>query len=103
MSGQPPLFQLSLLVLAAAASYYILNVREDNQLLSKSCSYTDLKEMSDHHFKDNFGFELDEFDQIHAALKLPNIIKTDIQDAEDSRTALLMLLGYLRGRSLRGL
>ncbi|SJX63929.1 uncharacterized protein SRS1_25033 [Sporisorium reilianum f. sp. reilianum] len=103
MPSQQPLFQLSLLALAAAISHFIFNVRDNKQLLIKPCSYLDLKEMLDNHFKDNFGFEHSEFDEIHAALKLPELIKTNVQDTEDSHTALLMLLGYLRGRTLRGL
>jgi len=103
MTAQQTISQLSALVCAVAVSYYILNIRDSNTLLVARCHYHHLLGMSDEHFKDNFGFDRIEFEQIHTALRLPPIIQTDVLDSEDSRTALLMLLGYLRGRSLRGL
>ncbi|PWY97768.1 hypothetical protein BCV70DRAFT_166387 [Testicularia cyperi] len=98
-----PLLQLSALASFVASIYYILDVRDTNQLLVLRRCYNDLTEMSDEHFQDNFGINHTEFDQIHKALKLPPLIKTDVQDSEDSCTALLMLLAYLRGRTICGL
>ncbi|PWY96937.1 hypothetical protein BCV70DRAFT_208996 [Testicularia cyperi] len=98
-----PLLQLSALASFVASTYYILDVRETNQLLVLQHCYNELTEMSDKHFQDNFGINYTEFHQIHKALKLPLLIKTDVQDSEDSCTALLMLLAYLCGRTICGL
>lgn len=76
---------------------------EDDTLLVERCHYNDLSEMSDRHFKDNFGLIRGEFEQIHEALQLPQPVRTVYKDVEDSRIALLMLLAYLRGRSVKGL
>lgn len=97
------LLQFSILASALAINYYILNVQDSNQLLVTHHQYVHLTAMSNDHFRDNFGLDKEEFKQIHKALKLPVFIETNVQDVEDSCTALLMLLGYLRGRSLLGL
>lgn len=103
MPSSQTLLQLTTMIIVVATYYYIFELREPNQIQIAPQCYDDLTKTWDEHFKDNFGFDRDEFEQVHAALKLPAYIQTDIQDMEDSRVALLMLLGYLRGRSLRGL
>jgi hypothetical protein len=55
------------------------------------------------HFKADFGFDVIEFNAIHAALALPHVVKTAAHDRIDSKTALLMVLAYLRGRTLSSL
>ena len=54
-------------------------------------------------WKADFGMTIHEFNAIHAALKLPVVIKTNVRDKVDSKTALLMVMGFLRGRMLNSL
>ncbi|SJX65773.1 uncharacterized protein SRS1_25042 [Sporisorium reilianum f. sp. reilianum] len=103
MDGQNSISFLTTLACAVAIGFY-LHIIPDSKTLSIAChSYHHFAAMSDKHFKDNFGLTKAELEQIHEALKLPTVIKTLDRDAEDSCTALLMLLGYLRGRSVCGL
>ena len=53
MSSLRDLSVLTILTLAAAVSY-VLDMRDDNQLQIEHCSYEDLEDMSDLHFKENF-------------------------------------------------
>ena len=55
------------------------------------------------HFKADFGLDLQEFNAIHDALQLPQMILSRSYDRVDSKTALLMVLAYLRGRTLDSL
>ncbi|SPO30479.1 uncharacterized protein UTRI_05218 [Ustilago trichophora] len=60
-------------------------------------------QLDDVHFKSTFGLTISEFEAIHHALRLPDPVRTSVNDVSDSKTALLMLLAWLRGSRLRSL
>ena len=55
------------------------------------------------HFHANTGYTISQFEAIHHALKLPDPVRTHMQDCVDSKTAFFMLCAWLRNRLLRSL
>ena len=57
--------------------------------------------LDDVHFKSTVGLTISKFQSIHHALRLPDPVRTAVKDIIDSKTALLMLLAWLRGSQLQ--
>lgn len=65
------------------------------------CFKVIIQQLDDVHFKSTFGLTVREFNDIHYALRLPEPVQTEQWDAVESKTALLMVLAYLRSSRLR--
>lgn len=94
------LWDPSLVIILLAATTLIST---NHNLFNTRISADVILQLPELHFKANFGLTNKEFQQVHTALRIPHQLETHRHYPTDSQSALLMLLGYLQGRSLAGL